>query len=168
MSQITGKRRYSSNVASPFSPYSIQKRPKPQICPKFVPAIVFGGSSQGDENLKKIVKICPKIAVFQIFDKFFQIFVPLTGTPKNNRWDKFWTTLGFRAFLNAVRGKRARNSNAQFRGQRVTLHGATRHTSAALLMSKPGSSETPPSLETMITLRAGNSLINLVRRRLVN
>ena len=33
----------------PFPPYSLQKRPKPQICSKFVPAaIVFGGSSQGD------------------------------------------------------------------------------------------------------------------------
>ena len=29
-------------VAQPFSPYSIQKRPEPQICPKFVPAIVWG------------------------------------------------------------------------------------------------------------------------------
>ena len=38
------------------TPYSIQKRPEPQICPKFVTAIVFGGSSQGVKNLKKIVK----------------------------------------------------------------------------------------------------------------
>ena len=37
-----------------FSPYSIQKRPEPQICPKFVPAIVFGGSSQVAKNLKKL------------------------------------------------------------------------------------------------------------------
>ena len=52
--------------------------------------------------MENFVKICPKITVFQIS-------VPLTGTPKNNRCDKFWANLGFRAFLNAVRGKRVRN-----------------------------------------------------------
>ena len=36
-----------TSVAKPFSPYSIQKRPEPQICPKFVPAIVFGGPVRG-------------------------------------------------------------------------------------------------------------------------
>ena len=41
-----------------------------------------------------------------IFDNFFQIFDPLTGTPKKNCWDKFWTNLGFGAFLIAVRGKK--------------------------------------------------------------
>ena len=35
--------------------------------------------------------------------------VPLTGTPQNNCWEKFCTNLGFRALLNAVRGKRVRN-----------------------------------------------------------
>ena len=62
--------------------------------------------------MEKFVKICPKITVFQIFDKFFQISVPLTGTPQSNRWDKFWTNLGFRAFLKAVRGKRVRKINS--------------------------------------------------------
>ena len=45
----------------------------------------------------------------QISTNFCQISVRLTGTPKNNRWDKFRTNLGFRAFLKAVRGKRVRN-----------------------------------------------------------
>ena len=45
------------------------------------------------------------------FDKFFQISFPLTGTPQNNRWDKFWTNLGFRAVLKAVRGKRVRKAS---------------------------------------------------------
>ena len=67
--------------------YSLQKRPKPQICPKFVPAIVFGGSSQVTEICEKSVKIL-KYGNFRTnFDKFFQISVPLTGTPKNNNWD---------------------------------------------------------------------------------
>ena len=42
------RKDYQINFANPFPPYSLQKRPKPQICPKFVPAIVLGGSSQGD------------------------------------------------------------------------------------------------------------------------
>ena len=40
--------RFAPCFANPFPPYSLQKRPKPQNCPKFVPAIVWGGSSQGD------------------------------------------------------------------------------------------------------------------------
>ena len=34
--------------APAFAGYVGDAQPKPQICPKFVPAIVFGGSSQGD------------------------------------------------------------------------------------------------------------------------
>ena len=45
-----------NNLAKPFSPYSIQKRPKPQICPKFVPTIVFRSSNHGDPNLSKICR----------------------------------------------------------------------------------------------------------------
>ena len=57
----------------------------------------------------KFGKICQNLSEnyrFSNFDKFFQISVPLTGTPQNNRWDKFWTNLGFRAFLKAVRGEK--------------------------------------------------------------
>ena len=79
--------------------------------PKFVQnlsqRLVWGVPVRGTEiwkNLSKIVRKLPFLS--QISDKFFQISVPLTGTPQNNRWDKFWTNLGFRAFLKAVRGKR--------------------------------------------------------------
>ena len=41
-------------VPFPLASYSVQKRPEPQICQKSVPAIVFGGSSQGDWNLSKV------------------------------------------------------------------------------------------------------------------
>ena len=37
---------------------------------------------------------------------------PRLEPQKNNRRDKFWTNLGFGAFLNAVRGKRVRNLTA--------------------------------------------------------
>ena len=49
-------RCWQSRVANPFCPYSIQKCPEPQICSKFVPAIVFGGSRQGAEICQKLVK----------------------------------------------------------------------------------------------------------------
>ena len=59
-------------VANPVSPYSIEKRSEPQICPKFVQAIVLG-SSQGDWNLSKICQNLSENCIFQIwpvFDKF--------------------------------------------------------------------------------------------------
>ena len=40
--------------ANPPTPYSIQKRPELQICPKFVPAIVFEDSAQDDWNMSNI------------------------------------------------------------------------------------------------------------------
>ena len=93
-----------SSLANPFPPHSLRKRPKPQICPKFVPAIVFGVPVRGTEIWKNLSKFVENYR-FSNFDKFFQISVTLTGTPKNNRWDKFRTNLGFRAFSKAVRGK---------------------------------------------------------------
>ena len=88
--------------ANPPAPYSMQKCPEPEICPKFVRTIVFRDSNQGDPNLSKnceILKLCQFPDKFQIFDKFlanfWQIWVPLIGIPKNNRRDKFWTNLGF-------------------------------------------------------------------------
>ena len=60
--------------------------------------------------MENFVKIC-----LLNFDKFFQISVPLTGTPKNNCWDTFWANLGFRAFLNAARGKGLATLRSQFR-----------------------------------------------------
>ena len=39
---------------------------------------------------------------------FLQRSNPHDRDPQNNRWGKFWTNLGFGAFLNAVRGERVR------------------------------------------------------------
>ena len=103
----------SLNLANPFSPYSIQKRPEPQICPKFVPTIVFRGSNQQDPNFSKIcrkIEICPEIVVLQFYDKFLRNLGPPDLNPENNRREKFWTNLGFRAFLNAVRGRKVRKN----------------------------------------------------------
>ena len=45
-----------TSVANPPAPDSIRKCPEPQICPKFVPTIVFRGSNQGNPNLSKICR----------------------------------------------------------------------------------------------------------------
>ena len=80
-------------------------------CPKFVPAIVFEGSSQGGLEVVKIVlKIRKTVICRQFLTIFLQIPVPLTGTLKHNRWDKFWTNWRFGAILNTVNGKRVGNA----------------------------------------------------------
>ena len=92
--------------ANPFPPYSLQKRPKPQICPKFVPAIVLGGSSQRDWNLEKFVKIWKSVIFgFSTFDTFFQISVPLTGTPQTIAGTNFGQIWGFGRFWRLQGGK---------------------------------------------------------------
>ena len=54
-----------TTVANPFPPYSLQKRPKPQICPKFVPAIVLGGSVRGTEIWKNLSNFVRKLPFFK-------------------------------------------------------------------------------------------------------
>ena len=101
-------------VANPPAPYNIQEWPEPQICPKFVPTIVFRGFlSEGPkfvENLPKKLKTTVLRQFFNFSVNFRQIWLLLNGTPKSNHRDKFWTNLGFGAFLNAVRGRRVRNT----------------------------------------------------------
>ena len=113
----------------------------------------------------KIWKICQNLKNGNFrtnFDNFFQIFVPLTGTPKNNRWDKFWTNLGFRAFLSAVRGKRVRKTwEASGRGQvwgyscRKALVGLLLLRGTALLLSP----NTPTLARSRLKLRNGQSTV---------
>ena len=116
-----------SRIANPFSPHSIQKRPEPQICP----SDCFWGFQSG--GLEFSDKICQNLSenyrfLFFCFWQNFDNFSPRTGTPQNNRWDKFWTNLGFGAFLNAVRGKRVRNSRSlgpdEGRGPKLRGRGA--------------------------------------------
>ena len=68
-------------VASPPAPYSIQNAPpEPQVCPKFVPTIVFGVPIRGTRICEKFVEKLKKFVEklkndnfptnFQFFDKF--------------------------------------------------------------------------------------------------
>ena len=100
-------------LANPFSPYSIQKRPEPQICPKFVPTIVFRGSNQGDQNLSKIcrkfvenLKICLEIVVFQIFDKFLTNFGPPDWNPEKQSLGQILDKFGIRGVFECCKGKK--------------------------------------------------------------
>ena len=80
---------------------AFKNTPETQICPKFVPAIVLGGFQSGGLKFVKNLSKCARTCHFgQIFDKFQS---PGLEPPQNNRWDKFWTNLGFGVFLNAVR-----------------------------------------------------------------
>ena len=54
-------------------------------------------------------KICQNLKNYnfgQKLDKLLTNFRPGLEFVKNNRWDKFWTNLGFGVFLNAVRRKK--------------------------------------------------------------
>ena len=50
-------------------------------------------------------------------------------------------------------GQRRYNPNAKFNGSHVSVHGATRHTAAALCMPHPGMSLAPPDEETIMELQ---------------
>ena len=106
-----GKKQILTNFSKfPFSPLQRSKTPETPNLSKICPSDCFGGFQSGRLKFGKICQNLSENYRFSNFDKFFQISVPLTGTPQNNRWDKFWTNLGVRAFLKAVRGKRARKS----------------------------------------------------------
>ena len=92
--------------ANPFSPYSIQKRPKRQICPKFVPAIVFGGFQSGGLEFEKSCQNL-KNGNFQTnFDNFFQTFVPLTGTPQKQSLRQILDKFGVSGVFECCKGKK--------------------------------------------------------------
>ena len=119
--------------------------------------------------MEKFVKNLKNGNFRTIFDKFFQISVPLTGTPQNNRWDKFWTNLGFRAFLKAVRGKRVRNASRTDGGRRfaklVTMVNHTVDPSTPVFEVKHRSQEVQLSMahEHLILLDLFTDMTPLVR-----
>ena len=90
----------------PFSPLQPSKTPETPNLSQICPSDCFGGFQSGGLKFGKICQNLSENYRFSNFDKFFQISVPLTGTPQNNCWDKFWTNLGFRVFLKAVRGEK--------------------------------------------------------------
>ena len=104
------RKHFEIKTCEPFSPLQRSKTPETPNLSKICRSDCFWGFQSGGLKFGKICQNLSENYRFSNFDKFFQISVPRTGTPKNNRCDKFWTNLGFRAFLNAVRGKRVRKS----------------------------------------------------------
>ena len=87
-----------SVIANPFPPYSVQKRPRPQICLKFVAAIVFGGKNlclSLSENYR-----------FSNFDRDFSKFQsPGLEPPKTIAATNFGQIWGFGRFWTLQGGK---------------------------------------------------------------
>ena len=64
-------------ATNPFSPYSIQKRPEPQICPERVPAIVFWGFQSGGQKVVKNCQNLKKTVIFgQILTTLYKFLTP--------------------------------------------------------------------------------------------
>ena len=88
------------------------------------------------ENLRTLFpltafKNAPNPKFVQNLSQRLFLGVPVRGTeickkfaPKNNRWGKFWTNLGFGAFLNAVRRKSACNRKLWRKRGKSTGEGA--------------------------------------------
>ena len=74
----------------PFSALQHSKTPETPNLSKICPGDCFWGVPVwGTKIWKKLSNFVRKLPFFQVLTIFFQIFVPQTGTPKNNRWDKF-------------------------------------------------------------------------------
>ena len=105
---------YSDKACKPSGPLQHLKMPRTPNLSKICPDDCFSGFQSGGpkfvKNLSKIWKTTISRQIFKFSTNFWQIWVPLIGTPKNNRRDKFLTNLGFGAFLNAVRGRRVRKT----------------------------------------------------------
>ena len=92
----------TKKICKPLFPLQHSKTPWTPNLSKVCPSGGFWGFQSGG---LEFVKDFSKFVKRTFSTNFGQIPVPLTGIPENNRWDKFWTNLGFGAFLNAVRGK---------------------------------------------------------------
>ena len=97
---------FCAQSCEPSSPLQHSKKPRTPNLSKNCPNDCFSGfQSKGPKFVKK--GHFPA-NFFKLSGQFLTNLVPLIRTPKNNRRDKFWTNLGFGAFSNAVRGRRAR------------------------------------------------------------
>ena len=86
---------------------AFKNAPNPKLVSNLSQQLFLRFPVRGDWNL---AKICQTLSENSFFLEFWHIFdtcqSPWQEPWKTIAWDKFWTNLGFRAFLNAVRGKR--------------------------------------------------------------
>ena len=98
---------------------AFKNAPNPKFVKNLSRRLFFGVPLRATEICQKFVENLRNDNFRTNFSKYRQFFDKF-GSPwleprKNNGRDKFLTNLGFGAFLNAVRGKRARNKRAQTR-----------------------------------------------------
>ena len=86
-------------IANPFPPET------PSLS-KICPGDCSWGFQSGGLKFGKICQNLSENYRFSKFDKFFQISVPLTGTPKNNCWDKSWTKIGVSGVFERCKGEK--------------------------------------------------------------
>ena len=94
------------------------------------------------------------------------LWFPAIGASKQ-KWrsrQSIWTAVkATRSFLFTITGKRCFNPDPKFNGAHVHVHGATRHTNAALLMSNPETKQKPPSQTTILELQQRTDAATFVR-----
>ena len=119
LSRVLG--RGCGEACEPFFPLQHSKTPRTPNLSKICPDDCFSGFQSGGpkfvKNLSKNWKTTISGQIFNFSTNFWQIWVPLIGTPKNNRRDKFWTNLGFGPFFECCKGKKgfARRSTFQWK-----------------------------------------------------
>ena len=93
-------------LRTPFSPYSIQKHPEPQICPKICPSDCFSGFQSGGlkfvKNLSKFVRNCR----FSNFNKFLTNFSPPDWNPEKQSLGQILDKFGVRSVFECCKGKK--------------------------------------------------------------
>ena len=85
------------------------------------------------------------------------LWFPASGASCKQKWrtrQSVWHAVKVtRAFMFEITKKRCFNPSEKFNGAHVHVHGATRHTNAALLMANPASSEPAPSEPVILELQ---------------
>ena len=93
----------------PSNPLQHAKRPEPQICLQFVPAIVFKGSNQGDWACQNL----PENSNFSSFDQFWTSSSLPDWNPQKQLPGKILDKFGVQGVLHVVRGWRVRKNSKQ-------------------------------------------------------
>ena len=100
-------------LAKPFSPYSIQKHPEPQICPKLSQRLFSWVPVRGSQIWKKCQSLS-EIYSFSNFDTFFQIFEAPDWNPQKQTLGQILDKFGVRGVFECCKGKMFRKPKKAF------------------------------------------------------
>ena len=88
----------------PLTPF--KNAPKPQICPKFVPAIVLGGFQSGGLKFGKICQNLSENYRFSSLDKFFPNFSPPDWNPPKQSLGQILDKFGVSGVFEGCKGEK--------------------------------------------------------------